>query len=119
MNLEIFREYCLSKKGVTEELPFGPETLVYKVMGKMFALTGLDSEIFSFNLKNTPEKNQELRGEYEAIIPGYHMNKQHWNTVYANHSIKDSLLRELIDDSYDLVAKSLTKKIQEELKNLY
>jgi predicted DNA-binding protein (MmcQ/YjbR family) len=119
MNLETFREYCLSKKGVTEELPFGPETLVYKVMGKMFALTGLDSEIFSFNLKNTPEKNQELRAEYEAIIPGYHMNKQHWNTIYANHSIKDALLRELIDESYDLVAKSLTKKIQEELKNLY
>lgn len=119
MNLETFREYCLSKKGVTEELPFGPETLVYKVMGKMFALTGLDAEIFSFNLKNTPEKNQELRAEYEVIVPGYHMNKVHWNTVYANHSIKDLLLRELIDESYDLVAKSLTKKIQEELKNLY
>jgi predicted DNA-binding protein (MmcQ/YjbR family) len=118
MNLETFREYCLAKKGVTEELPFGPETLVFKVMGKMFSLTSLDSEVFRFNLKNTPEKNEELRAEYESIIPGYHMNKLHWNTIFVNQSIKETLLRELIDESYELIVKSLTKKIQEELNKL-
>ncbi|WP_394990512.1 MmcQ/YjbR family DNA-binding protein [Emticicia sp.] len=116
MNLEIFREYCLSKKGVTEELPFGPDTLVYKVMGKMFALTGFD--FLSINLKNLPEKNQELRAEYASVLPGYHMHKQHWNTVNIGGNIKDALLREWIDESYEIVASSLTKKIQEELKNL-
>jgi predicted DNA-binding protein (MmcQ/YjbR family) len=116
MNLETFREYCLSKKGVTEELPFGPDTLVYKVMGKMFALTGFD--FLSVNLKNFPEKNQELRAEYHAVIPGFHMNKQHWNTVTFDGSIKDALLREWIDESYKIVVSSLTKKMQDELKNI-
>ncbi|CAH0995009.1 putative protein YjbR [Emticicia aquatica] len=116
MNLELFREYCLSKKGVTEELPFGPDTLVYKVMGKMFALTGFD--FVSINLKNEPEKNQELRAEFDAVLEGYHMNKQHWNTVLINGKIKDILLREWIDESYRIVANSLTKKLKEELKNL-
>jgi predicted DNA-binding protein (MmcQ/YjbR family) len=116
MNLELFREYCLSKKGVTEELPFGPDTLVYKVMGKMFALTGFD--FVSINLKNEPEKNQELRAEFDAVLEGYHMNKQHWNTVLINGKIKDVLLREWIDESYRIVANSLTKKLKEELKNL-
>lgn len=116
MNLEAFREYCLSKKGVTEELPFGPDTLVYKVMGKMFALTGFDFDRIS--LKNSPEKNQELRAEHEAVEGAYHMNKQHWNSVYMNGSVKDALLRDWIDESYEIVASSLTKKLQEELKNL-
>jgi predicted DNA-binding protein (MmcQ/YjbR family) len=116
MDLEYFREYCLSKKGVTEELPFGPDTLVYKVMGKMFALTGFDFERIS--LKNLPEKNQELRAEHDAVLAAYHMNKQHWNMVLTNGRIKDALLREWIDESYEIVAARLTKKIKEELKNL-
>ncbi len=116
MNLETFREYCLSKKGVTEELPFGPDTLVYKVMGKMFALTGFDFSRLS--LKNFPEKNQEIRAEYQAVEGAYHMNKIHWNSVNFDGTIKDALLREWIDESYKIVAHSLTKKLQEELKNL-
>ncbi len=116
MNLETFREYCLSKKGVTEELPFDPDTLVYKVMGKIFALTGFD--FVSINLKNTPEKNQELRAEHDAVVEGYHMSKVHWNTVLISGKLRDALLREWIDESYEIVANNLTKKIKEELKNL-
>lgn len=116
MNLEIFREYCLSKKGVTEELPFDPDTLVYKVMGKMFALTGFDFE--SISLKNSPEKNQDLRAEFEEVEGAYHMNKQHWNSVNLNGSVKDVLLRVWIDESYEIVANSLTIKLKEALKNL-
>ena len=115
MNIESFREYCLSKKGVTEELPFGPDTLVYKVMGKMFALTGLDTEKLSVSLKNTPEKNEELRAEYDCIAGAYHMNKRHWNSVTIDSRIKDNLLKEWITESYEIVVKSLPKKIQEEL----
>jgi predicted DNA-binding protein (MmcQ/YjbR family) len=116
MNLESFQEYCLLKKGVTEELPFGPDTLVYKVMGKMFALTGFDFERIS--LKNHPEKNQELRAEHSTVEGAYHMNKTHWNSVTMNGSVKDALVREWIDESYEIVANSLPKKVKEELKNL-
>lgn len=116
MNLEVFREYCLAKKGVTEELPFGPDTLVYKVMGKMFALTNFDFERIS--LKNIPEKNQELRAEFDAVQPAYHMNKQHWNMVLTNGSVKDTQLREWVDESYDLIIASLTRKTKEELNKL-
>jgi predicted DNA-binding protein (MmcQ/YjbR family) len=116
MDLENFREYCLSKKGVTEELPFGPDTLVYKVMGKMFALTGFDFE--SISLKNLPEKNEELRAEYYEVLPAYHMNKQHWNMVQINGRVKDALLREWINESYEIIVNSLPKMTKEELKNL-
>jgi predicted DNA-binding protein (MmcQ/YjbR family) len=116
MDLENFREYCLSKKGVTEELPFGPDTLVYKVMGKMFALTGFDFE--SISLKNLPEKNEELRAEYDEVLPAYHMNKQHWNMVQINGRVKGVLLREWINESYEIIVKSLPKNTKEELKNL-
>ncbi len=115
MDIDSFREYCLSKKGVTEETPFGPDTLVYKVMGKMFALTGIDDRPLVVSLKNTPEKNEELRAEYANVTGGYHLNKKHWNTVTTNASIKDPVLKEWITESYDLVVKSLPKKIQEEL----
>lgn len=117
MNSEIFRAYCLSKKGVTEETPFGPDVLVLKVMGKMFALTGLN-EFNSINLKCDPEKAIQLREEYEAVIPGYHMNKQHWNTINMDGSIPAPLLYQWIDDSYNLVVASLTKKNKEILNNL-
>jgi predicted DNA-binding protein (MmcQ/YjbR family) len=116
MDLENFREYCLSKKGVTEELPFGPDTLVYKVMGKMFALTSFDFERIS--LKNFLEKNEELRAEYEEVLPAYHMNKQHWNMVQTNGRVKDVLLREWINESYEIIVNSLPKMTKEELKKL-
>ena len=116
MILDTFREYCLSKKGVTEELPFDPDTLVYKVSGKMFALTGFD--FVRVSLKNSPEKNQELRAEYQSVEGAFHMNKTHWNSISFDGTIKDALLREWIDESYEIVANSLTKKLQEALKNL-
>ncbi len=103
MNLESFREYCFKKKGVTEEFPFGEDTLVFKVAGKIFAIT--DVETFeSINLKCDPEKAIELREQYDAVQPGYHMNKKHWNTVMVDGSVSDKLLREWIDHSYELVA---------------
>ena len=109
MNIEEFREYCIAQKGVSEELPFGPDTLVYKVMGKIFALTGLDSEIFTVNLKCNPDRAIELREEFYYILPGYHMSKIHWNTVNGEHC-PTKQLKELIDHSYDLVLSGLTKK---------
>jgi len=118
MNIESFREYCLAKKGVTEDLPFGPDTLVFKVMGKMFALTGLDSEVFKVNLKCDPDWAIELREEFPQIKPGWHMNKQHWNTVHFEDGLEEELLLELIDHSYELVVDGLKKKDREALKKL-
>jgi predicted DNA-binding protein (MmcQ/YjbR family) len=106
----------LKLKGVEETQPFGPDTLVYKVMGKAFALTGLDAEAFRVNLKCDPERAIELRDAYpDLIIPGWHMNKKHWNTVYFELGLSDELLRQLIDHSYHLVTAGLPKKVQEEL----
>ena len=118
MNIETFRAYCLAKKGVTEELPFGPTTLVFKVMGKMFALTGLDSVEFSINLKCDPEKALELREEYACVLPGYHMNKKHWNTILVNGSVSDQIVFQWIDHSYALIISSFPKKIQEQFDTL-
>lgn len=118
MNIEEFRNYCLSKKGVEECFPFDEETLVYKVMGKIFAITGLEHEAFRVNLKCDPERSAELRERYEEVQPGWHMNKLHWNTVYFEGSLNQSLLLELIDCSYDLVVKGLRKKDREVLKSL-
>ena len=118
MFIDELREYCLSKKGVEECLPFGPETLVYKVMGKVFLLTGLESEPVQFNAKCDPEKALELRENYSCVIPGYHMNKKHWNTIICDGSANNKLIKQWIDDSYQLVASSLTKKLKEELAAL-
>ena len=118
MNIEVFREYCLNKPGVEETLPFGPDALVYKVMGKMFAVTTLTEEAFRVNLKCDPEWAQELREEYHQIIPGWHMNKKHWNTVYFEDGLEESMLRELIDHSYKLVVVKLPKKDREEIMKL-
>lgn len=114
--LEEVREFCLSLKGVTEELPFGPDTLVFKVMGKVFAITPLESEVLSVNLKCQPEKALELRESYPAIQPGYHMNKKHWNTVYVDGSISSKLLKELILHSYHLVVSALPSSLKNELQ---
>ncbi|NIG57294.1 MmcQ/YjbR family DNA-binding protein [Chitinophaga sp. Cy-1792] len=114
MDIEKFREYCLSLPGVTEEFPFGETTLVYKVMGKMFALTDLE-EFESVNLKCDPDEAVELRERYEGVTPGYHMNKKHWNTVSMHSNISNKLILEWTKNSYDLVVKGLPKKVREEL----
>jgi len=114
MNLAQFQEYCLSLPGVTEEFPFGDETLVYKVSGKVFALSGL-TEFETINLKCDPEEAIELRERYEGVIPGYHMNKKHWNTVDVHSGIPNKLLLEWIKNSYNLVVASLPKKEREKL----
>lgn len=121
MNLETFYDYCLSKKGVTEHFPFDEETLVFKVGGKIFALSSLiqwEKGSPSVNLKCNPERALELRAEYDVILPGYHMSKVHWNTIAINKEVDDKLLFELLNHSYDLVFKSLTKKIQTEITRI-
>lgn len=110
MNIETLREYCLSKTGVEETVPFGPDTLVYKVDGKIFLLTGLDEERLSFNVKCDPELAIELREHYSCVLPGYHMNKKHWNTIVVDGSVSAKQIREWIDHSYDLVMKSVKQK---------
>lgn len=117
MNIEELREYCLKKKGAEESFPFDASTLVFKVSGKMFALTSIDEE-FSVNLKCEPEKAIELREKYTGVQPGYHMNKKHWNTIYFDGSFTDAIAKKWIDDSYNLVVKSLTRIQQQQLKNL-
>lgn len=108
MDIEKFRNICLSLDDVTEEFPFGANTLVYKVKGKMFALT--DLEMFeSVNLKCDPEEAIELRERYAAVQPGYHMNKAHWNTVLMDSSISDKLIEQWVKDSYELVRSKLPK----------
>lgn len=114
MNIEAYRNHCLSKAFVTEEFPFDQNTLVYKVLGKMFALTNI--EAFEFiNLKCDPEYAQELREKYDAVKPGYHMNKKLWNSVYIDGSIPDDLIIKWVNDSYDLVVQSLPKKDREKI----
>jgi predicted DNA-binding protein (MmcQ/YjbR family) len=116
MDIEHFMRFCAAKKGVTEEFPFGEETLVYKVMGKIFALTNVDA-FESFNLKVDPEQGVILQEEYMAVRPGYHMNKKHWITVVLDGTVSDRLLKEWIDNSYNLVVSGLTKKQQAALKS--
>lgn len=114
MNIEEYRNYCLAKKEVTESFPFNESTLVFKVAGKMFALA--DIEKFEFvNLKCDPERAIELRETFQAVRPGYHMNKALWNSVYIESDLPEALFYELIDHSYDLIVASLTKKIRNEL----
>ncbi|MBU6341008.1 MAG: MmcQ/YjbR family DNA-binding protein [Bacteroidetes bacterium] len=115
MHIESFRDYCLEKEGVTEEFPFGPESLVFKVLGKIFAIASLDGERFTVNLKADPDYALELREQYPEVQPGYHMNKKHWNTVDFEGSLDDRLLRSLIDHSYVQTAKSLKKSERETL----
>jgi len=102
MDIEKFRNICLSLDDVTEEFPFGPRNLVYKVKGKMFTITDIDT-FSSINLKCDPEQAIELRERYAAVLPGYHMNKKHWNTVLMDNSISDKLIEEWIVESYRLV----------------
>ena len=113
MNIEEFRKLCIEKKGVEESFPFDESTLVFKVGNKMFALMGLDNiDSPSANIKGNPERNIELREEYQGIKPGFHMNKKHWNTIILDSDINDNLISELLDESYRLVANSLPKKMR-------
>ena len=114
MIAEEIREYCLTKKGVTEGFPFNETTLVFKVGGKMFLLMALDTQPLVFSAKNKEDYNQELREKYYQISGAYHMNKTHWNSVVCE-GLKSDLIKKLIDDSYDLVFESLTKKVKEEI----
>ncbi len=115
MNIEEFRDYCLSKKYVTECFPFDNVTLVFKVANKMFALSGLENQPAKVNLKCDPERAIELREEYSVIIEGFHMNKKLWNTITIEGGLSNDFIKELIDHSYDLVVKGMTKKLQKEL----
>lgn len=114
MNIESLREYCLSLPHVTEDLPFGPETLVFRIAGKIFLLVSLDEDQLSFNVKCAPELAEELRNKYPGrVLPGYHMSKKHWNTINPGGILGDSLLKDWINHSYELVLASLPKKTRE------
>lgn len=116
MNIEEFRNYCLAKPGTTEEMPFGPGVLVFKVMGKMFALADIE-KFENISLKCDPELAVELREQYDGrVIPGYHLHKKHWNTVIMDGSILNAIIRQWINHSYDLVVSKLPMKEQEKLK---
>ena len=117
MDLESFREYCLSKPGATEDMPFGEDVLVFRVGGKMFALASLDEIPATANLKCDPDLALELRDRYEQVRPGYHMNKKHWNTVEIDSGIPDAEVRKMIDHSYELVTKSLPKAERKKLEH--
>ena len=114
MNLQTFREYCLSKPKVTEDCPFDDITLVFRVCNKIFALTDINRVPFRFNLKCDPEKAIELREQYENIIPAWHMNKKLWNTIEPDGEIREQPMGELIDCSYDLIVEKLSTKQQED-----
>ncbi|OIN57330.1 MmcQ/YjbR family DNA-binding protein [Arsenicibacter rosenii] len=116
MNIESLREYCLSRPAATESFPFGETTLVFKVGGKIFALTDIEAKPLQVNLKCDPELAAQLREEFDAVKPGYHMNKKHWNTVVIDGGIRDSQVREWVDHSYELVRKSLPKAIRDSLE---
>jgi predicted DNA-binding protein (MmcQ/YjbR family) len=115
MNIETFREYCLSKPAATEDTPFGPDDVVFKVEGKMFAIAALMEVPSRVNLKCDPDLALELRDRYEQVQPGYHMNKKHWNTVELDGVIPPAEIRKMIDHSYDRVVQSLPKARREKL----
>jgi predicted DNA-binding protein (MmcQ/YjbR family) len=116
MDIESLRNYCLSKPAAEETLPFGPDTLVYKVGGKIFLICSMNAEPLQFNVKCDPEKVIELRERYECVQPGYHMNKKHWNTIIVDGSVSNTMLKEWIDDSYELIVDSLPAKAKSQLK---
>lgn len=122
MNIEDFRNYCIKKKAVSEHFPFDQDTLVFKVLGKMFALASLtkwESGEGFINLKCDPEYAQELRADYDSVQPGYHMHKQQWNSVYIHTGeLTTKLISELIDHSYDMVIKGMTKKMRASLSDM-
>jgi predicted DNA-binding protein (MmcQ/YjbR family) len=116
MNIEQLRTFCLQQPNVEEGFPFGPETIVFKIEGKIFLLSSLDSHPLQFNVKCDPAQAIELREQYSSISPGYHMNKKHWNTIVVDGSLPSELLKQMIVDSYDLV-KPKKLKPSSSLKN--
>ena len=116
MDVETLRAYCLSEPAAEESFPFGADTLVFKVAGKIFLLFSLNADPLQFNAKCDPDKAVELREEYPSVQPGYHMNKKHWNTIIVDGSVPVRLLKEWIDHSYNLVVESLPAKAKAELK---
>lgn len=120
VNIEEIRTYCLSKRGTTETFPFDADTLVFKVLGKMFVLASLkwwERGEAAINLKADPQYSEELRAEYNSIRPGYHMSKKHWNTLYLHEGeLLPQLIKKLIDHSYDMVVKGMTKKMKAQLE---
>lgn len=118
MNIEQFREYCLAKKGATEDFPFDEVTMCLKVCGKIFAITGLDSDRFTVNLKCDPDFALELREHHPEVQPGWHMSKKHWNTVDFEGMLDERLLRQLIDHSYQQVLLTLKKAEREALERV-
>jgi predicted DNA-binding protein (MmcQ/YjbR family) len=115
MHIEELREYCLKKKAVAESFPFGDQTLVFKVAGKMFLLASLEANPIQFNAKCNPAKAIDLRERYSCVIPGYHMNKAHWNTIVCDGSVSKKIIFSWIDDSYQLIVDSLPKKVKDEI----
>ena len=115
MDIELLRDYCLQKANTTEELPFGPDVVVFKVKGKAFVLMPLDTEEIQFNVKCDPDWAVELREEYACVKPGYHMNKKHWNTILVDGTLNTKQLKQMIDHSYELVVNSLPKKQKDKL----
>lgn len=115
MNIEEYRDFCLSLPGTTEETPFGPDTLVFKVGGKIFALTNLQT-FASFNVKCEPERAVELRERYDYVLPGFHMNKKHWNTVLVGSGATDAQMRQWLTESYQLIVAALPKAVRAELQ---
>ncbi len=116
MNFDNLHNYCMSKAGATKDFPFDETTLVFRVMRKIFALTGIDNDPLWVNLKCEPVLAEALRDEWDAVRPGYHMNKKHWNTVVFDGSIPEAELKKMIDHSYDRVVRSLKKADREALK---
>ncbi len=118
MHLDVLRDYCLAKRGAYEDLPFGPDTLVFKVMGKMFGIVGLERLPYGIGLKCDPERGAELREQYEGVTTGPYLNGKHWNLVLLSSDVPDGLIRELVDHSYALVVAGLTRKARAELDAL-
>ena len=113
--VDLWRERLLAKPGATEDTPFGPEALVYKVAGKMFALIRLGETRLDMNLKCDPQEAMIIRDSFEAVTPGYHMNKKHWNTVDLLAGLETELIQGWVDDSYELVKSKLPKRVQSQL----
>lgn len=118
MNLDELNTLCMSHRGAQRDYPFGPDVAVYKVMNKMFALISENSEHLQMNLKCDPDEADALRSNFEGIIPGYHMNKVHWNSVLQNKDVPDDLIASMITDSYDIIVAKLTKKQRAELEKM-
>jgi len=116
MDADELRRWCLAYPGAVEDFPFGPETSVFKVGGKMFALSALGRAPLEVSVKCEPELAVDLRDSYAAIRPGYHLNKRHWNTITLDGSLPDPLVRDLVEDSYDLVCDGLPKRVREEIR---